>query len=304
MNSQTHYLVFGGTGRQGGSVINALLDASTAVSPSQVYAVTRNTEGASAQRLAGRGINLIQGDLINSPSIMEELITRGVQLSKTVVYFAQAHGPTEVDEAKSLIDASVASGLQYIVYSSVDRGGKEASDRDASYCKTFSDKYLIEKYLEKMTKDTTVDYTIIRPTWFIDNASWGFPGRLSMTAWRDVMGGKKLQVTSTKDIGRWAAFAMLRPDEAALRNSALSIASDELTFDEMDDIFKQETGKNIEVMNGLVTRAIVWMTTDLRTMFGWIKERDYGADMGQLQQYIQPYTFRQWAADLQKGERV
>lgn len=304
MSNLPQYLIFGGTGRQGGSVINALLSSSPAVLPSQIHAVTRNAAGSSAVRLASRGINIVQGDLIESPSVMKKLESSGITLSKTFVYFAQAHGPTEVDEAKSLIDASVASGVRYIVYSSVDRGGKEASDRDASYCKTFSDKYIIEKYLEQTTKHTTLDYTIIRPTWFIDNASWGFPGRLSMTAWRDVMDGKKLQVTSTKDIGRWAAFAMLRPDEASLRNSALSIASDELTFDKMNAIFKQETGRDIELMNGLVVRAMVWMTKDLRTMFGWIKERDYGADMDELKKYMEPYTFRQWASDLANTEKA
>lgn len=62
------------------------------------------------------------------------------------------------------------------MYSSVDRGGREVSDVDPSYCKTFEDKFLIEKYLiggfENREKGRGLGYTILRPVWFVDNAWW------------------------------------------------------------------------------------------------------------------------------------
>ena len=46
-------------------------------------------------------------------------------MDQTAAFLAQAHGPTELSDARSFIDAAVDAGGQCIVYSSVDRGGKE-----------------------------------------------------------------------------------------------------------------------------------------------------------------------------------
>ena len=142
-----------------------------------------------------------------------------------------------------------------------------------------------------------MDFTILRPVWFADNAAWGFPGRLCMTGWRENMRGKRMQVVTTKDIGRWAVEALLRPDRADLRNKAISIASDELTFQEADEIFRQEAGMHVGVTYGWLARLIIWAVTDLRTMFAFIDERDYGADLKELARTVEPTTFRQWVRE-------
>ena len=210
---------------------------------------------------------------------------------------AQAHGPTELTDAKGFIDAAEAVGVRYFVYSSVDRGGTVLSDKDASYCKTFADKFHVEKHLiaaASKASPKTMDYTILRPTWFAENADWGFPGRLCMTAWRDNMNGKRLQVVVAKDLGRWAVEAFLRPEQANIRNSALSVTSDELTFKEVDQIFREETGAPVGTAYAWPTKLMVWAITDLRTMFAFIEERDYGAELEKLKRVVEPTTFREW----------
>jgi hypothetical protein len=60
----------------------------------------------------------------------------------------------------------------------VDRGGKDLSDQDPSYCKTFSNKCLVEKHLIAAASEPQAraeghrasDYTILRPKCFADNA--------------------------------------------------------------------------------------------------------------------------------------
>lgn len=281
----TNFLIAGGTGRQGGAVVNALLKVG--VNPNQVYVITRNSTSDSATRLSKRGIRLIQGTLDEPQSIFHQL----QDVPQIGAFLAQAHGPTEVRDAKLFIDAAVDFNVQYLVYSSVDRGGRERSDRDPSYCKTFSDKFEIEQHL----RTKAIDHTILRPTWFADNALWGFNGRLCMTGWRDNMGGKRMQVVVTADIGRWAVEAFMKPD--GLRNEAISIASDELSFAELDEIFYDETGEHIAVTYGWLARFMIWAIKDLHTMFAWINERDYGADMEGLQRRLQPTTFREWVKE-------
>lgn len=293
------FLVGGGTGRQGGAVVNALLaDKSSSIQPENIYVLTRNTEGGAAAKLTARGVQLIQGELGQPAAIFEKLRAKGVDLTTTGAYLAQAHGPTELGDAKGFIDAAIANSLTYFVYSSVDRGGKEASDRDASYCKTFSDKFEIEKHLESASAGgKKINFTILRPTWFADNADWGFPGKLCMAGWRENMKGKRMQVVVTKDIGRWAVEGFLRPDASGIRNTAISIASDELSFQDIDDIFRKETGNPVGVTYGWFARLMIWLVKDLRTMFGWINERPYGADLEELAKTVKPTTFREWVKE-------
>ena len=262
-----------------------------------MWAITRNAAGASALRLRSKwpGVNIVAGDL-NKPHILFEQLGHLI-LPQTAVFLAQAHGPTEVSDAKGFINTAASHGVAYFVYSSVDRGGRKLSDTDPSYCKTFSDKFYIEQHLKNVVAQQEgkgMGYTIIRPTWFADNAHWGFPGKLCMTGWRDWMHGKRMQVVTTSDIGRWAAEGLVRPDRTRIRNEALSIASDELSFQDIDAIFERKTGKGVPVTFGWFATLVIWSVKDLYTMFGFINERDYGADLPWLKERLEPTTFAQW----------
>lgn len=296
------FLVAGATGRQGGAVVEALLsNPDLHVQPGNVWAITRNAAGTPAQQLKSKwpSINIVAGDL-NNPSALFENAGK-INLNQTAVFLAQAHGPTELSDAKGFIDAASSYGVIYFVYSSVDRGGRKLSDSDPSYCKTFSDKYYIEQHLKSVARPEGkgMQYTIIRPTWFADNAHWGFPGKLCMTGWRDWMKGKKMQVVTTRDIGRWAAEALVRPDRTGIRNEALSVASDELSFEDVELIFRQKTGKGVPVTFGWPAKLMIWLVKDLYTMFQFIDERDYGADLPWLREKLEPTTFAQWVDTLQ-----
>ena len=298
MPAPSSFLVCGATGRQGGAVINALLEDKTSdIQAEHIHALTRNASGASAQRLTSRGINTIEGDLSQPSAIFTQLANSKVDMHSTDIFLAQAHGPTELNDAKAFISAAATAGIPYFVYSSVDRGGKELSDRDASYCETFSDKFHVEKHLRQVGLDSGMAYTILRPVWFADNANWGFPGRLCMTGWRENMGGKRMQVVVTKDIGRWAVEALVRPDRAGIRNEALSIASDYLSFEDVDRIFREETGGPVGVTYGWLARLMIWAVKDLNTMFSWIGEREYGADLGLLSETVRPTSFQTWVKE-------
>ncbi|KAJ0377221.1 hypothetical protein COL26b_004663 [Colletotrichum chrysophilum] len=244
------FIVLGATGRQGGAVVDALLThAEIKILPTQVYAITRQAAGTAADRLREkfRGINIMVGDLGNPNAIFEQLNQE--TLSQSGVFLAQAHGPTELPDGKAFIDAAVAHGIPYFVYSSVDRGGRELSDKDPSYCKTFSDKFYIERHLKN---------------------------------------------AFTKDIGRWAVEGLVRPDRTGIRNQALSIASDEMSFGQVDAAFMKHTGRGVPVTTGLLARGIIWLVNDLNTMFRFIGDRDYGADLPWLKTQLKPTTFNEW----------
>ncbi|KAK6067839.1 nucleoside-diphosphate-sugar epimerase family protein [Seiridium cupressi] len=290
MSDLQYYLVAGATGRQGGAVVDALLSRPTVkVAPSSIYAITRQGGGPGATKLCDkyRGIRILPGNLSDPNSIFQQL--EHSILSKAGVFLAQTHGPTELGDAKGFIDAAVMNGIPYFVYSS----------------------FHIEQHLRKAAGSSQsgskkMDYTIIRPTWFADNAYWGFPDQLCLTGWRENMKGKTMQVTVIRDIGRWAVEAFVRPDEIGIRNQALSIASDELSFNEVDKIFMRHTGKGVPVTYGLLARLVIWMVNDLHTMFKFIGERPYGADLPWLANHLKPTTFEQWVKDelIEYGAKI
>jgi uncharacterized protein YbjT (DUF2867 family) len=138
MSTPQHFLIAGATGRQGGAIASSLLAHSDfKIESNRVWAITRDAAGASCQRLTSKwpDINIVAGDLKTPQAIFEQLGSH--ILPQTAVFLAQAHGPTELSDAKGFIDAAATHGGAYFVYSSVDRGGRKLSDADPSYCKTF-----------------------------------------------------------------------------------------------------------------------------------------------------------------------
>ncbi|KAN0120335.1 NAD(P)-binding protein [Hyaloscypha variabilis] len=281
MATPKHFLIAGATGRQGGAVVTALLtQPDFKIPPQNIWAITRNAAGPSAQHLISKcpGINIVSGDLNNPDALFKQL---GNILPQTAAFLAQAHGPIELSDAKGFIDAVASHGVAYLVYSS-----------------TFSDKFYIEQHLKSVAKNAGMGYTILRPTWLADNADWGFPGKLCMTGWKVWMRGKKMQVVTLSDLGRWAAEALIRPERTGIRDEALSVASEELSFGEFDEIWTRKTGEGVPVTVGWFAVLVIWLVRDLNTMFRFIDERNYGADLGWLKERVELTSVAQWVDSI------
>jgi uncharacterized protein YbjT (DUF2867 family) len=74
-------LITGATGKQGGSVINALLKADA---PFEILAVTRNAQSASAQKLLQKSpkIKLVTGDF----SAIDDIFSKAKEASSTPIW--------------------------------------------------------------------------------------------------------------------------------------------------------------------------------------------------------------------------
>jgi uncharacterized protein YbjT (DUF2867 family) len=199
---------------------------------------------------------------------------------------------TEEKQGKALVDAALKNNVKHFVYSSVDRGN-EASLNNPTYIPHFIHKHNIEHHLIDSTKGTDMQWTILRPVAFIDGLSNDFLGRVFATAWKVVLKGKPLQVVAVSDIGFFAAQAFIKPD--AYREKALSITSDELTYDEFAKIFKSKTGKDVPTTFDFLARFVLWMVTDLGKMYRWFHDEGYKADLQELKR-MHPglKDFRSW----------
>ncbi|RMZ87364.1 hypothetical protein DV736_g5409, partial [Chaetothyriales sp. CBS 134916] len=263
-----------------GAVIKALL-AHPPPFEHQILALTRNPSSAKAQSLdANDNIKVIEGDLNNSAAIFEKA---GGPASIWGAFLVTVPGKAKKDElgeeggGKSLVDAAVANGVKHLVFSSVDRGGPGVSDTNPTSIAHFASKHKIELYLKDKAKDTNMTYTILRPVAFMDNLGPSTFGGLFSVMWRGV-GDKPLQLVATKDIGVFGAQAFASHDSDQYKNSALSLAGDELNHKEAAEIFSKTIGRPMPESYWFLGAVLQTVVREVGVMFTWFKDVGFGAD--------------------------
>ncbi|KAJ5760223.1 nmrA-like family protein [Penicillium odoratum] len=275
-------LVTGATGKQGGSVIDALLDQTGDI---EILALTRNANSVSAQKLLNKSdkVKLVEGNL-DQPDAIFENARKATDLPIWGVFSVLVPIPggkedLEERQGKAMVDMALKNKVKYFVYTSVDRGG-EASIDNPTLVPHFINKHNIEHHLMDSAKNTEMNWTILRPTAFIDNLVPDFFGKMFTTSWKIAVKEKPLQVIAVSDIGFFGAQAFLKPD--IYRGKCVSLAGDSLTYDEMARIFKNKTGQDVPTTFGFLSRLLMWMMKDFGYMFQWFYDSGYNADIQAL----------------------
>ncbi|RDW83107.1 hypothetical protein BP5796_04598 [Coleophoma crateriformis] len=277
-------LVTGATGNQGGAVIDEIIAAGKA-NELTILAVTRNTESNGAKKLvskAPQSIKLVRGDMNDCESLfasIKEPIHSVFCVSIPAMGFRAKEGAEE-NTANALIDAAHENGVKHFVFTSVDRHGAESDSIDTE-CPHFISKAKIERHLKQKFSGPDHSWTILRPVAFMENITTGFAGKIFPTAWQvGLPSSTKLQVVSTKDIGWFGAQALLRPKDFSGR--AVSLAGDELTFEQANAIFQREAGMEIPTTYGFIASFLLWAISDVGLMFKFFETKGYAADIEAL----------------------
>lgn len=188
-------------------------------------------------------------------------------------------GGQEQEQGIALVDAALEAGAERFVFTSVERGGEEPTQ-----VPHFITKHHIEEHLKKKTAEqgNKMAWTILRPVFFMDNIAPGAIGKTITTAWKIYLEKSRtpLQMVSVADIGVIAAQAFLNTDE--FRNQSISIAGDELTYGQADEIFKSKTGMNMPTTYGLLVSGALLMMKDVRMMFHFFQEKGFRTDIPAL----------------------
>lgn len=255
--------VFGATGQQGESVVDALLSQGAAV-----RALVRSTDSERARALAERGVELARMDTADDASLRAALSG-----ADRLFFMTRPAGPdlaaieSETQLGVALVDAAVAAGVASAVYSSV--GGAE---RDSGV-PHFESKRRIEQHLEQVD----LPATIVRPAAFMDNFHVSGPlvenGQLVLRM--PMPDGIALQMIAVRDIGRISATLLLDNQHATY---ALEIAGDSLTGSAIASAFGAHLGLPsryealpLDVLDG---------DSDTQAMFRWFAETPaYQADI-------------------------
>ena len=301
-------LITGATGKQGGSVIDALLSLNNDGSKFTILALTRDTTSPSAKRLASRGngnIKLVEGDLNDVPTLFEE--AKRINSNRPIwgVYSVQASlGPGvtvegEITQGKALIDGAIEAGIKHFVYSSVERGGDTASWDSPTPIPHFQTKQVIEQHLRAVTAageaGGSMGWTILRPVAFMDNLEPGMKTKVFIAALWNHLGDrdKSMQWVATADIGVFAAKAFVSPAE--WNHRAVGIAGDELTMEQMSAAFARATGSPAPVTYWPLGSFLTYMVAEVGLMVGWFASHGYKADIAaRRRDHPGMLTFEEW----------
>ncbi|GLY93865.1 NmrA/HSCARG family protein [Actinoplanes sp. NBRC 103695] len=256
--------VFGGTGKQGGSVIDALLSRGA-----HVRALVRSPESDRARALAGRGVELARVEIDDATSLSAAL--RGAEaffLMTTPAGHTLADAEGETRQGVALVDAAVAAAVPHVVFSSV--GGAE---RDSGV-PHFESKRRVEEHLERSGPRAT----IVRPVAFMENFAFLAPtvedGVLVLRM--PLPDHIPLQLIAVRDIGRISAAFLL--DAAKAPDGAVEIAGDERTGSQMAAAFGAHAG--LPARYEALPLEVLGDNADGRAMFRWFAETPaYRADL-------------------------
>ena len=112
-------LVTGATGKQGGAVVRALLNAGR-----PVRALTRDPASAAGQALGAQGVDVVKGDFTDPTSLDAALA--GVDVVFSMQMGSHPGDPdTEIVTGKALIEAAGRAGVGTMVHTSVARAGDQ-----------------------------------------------------------------------------------------------------------------------------------------------------------------------------------
>jgi uncharacterized protein YbjT (DUF2867 family) len=246
-------LVFGATGRQGGSVARHLLKAEW-----NVRAVTRKPDSEKAAALKHAGAVVVQGDLDNPDTIKP--------------FFENVYGVFSVQNpwitgleketihGKLIADLSASNNVKHLIYSSAGTG------KPGTGVPHFDSKLPIENHI----KELNIPYTILRPAGFMELMSDKnfVPPLVAWNVTGQVLGDDfPLNWVTAQDVGAVAAIAFA--DTSRFAGMEIPIAGDRKSISECREIYQKIHGKY-----PFRIPAPVWlfklMQKDLWLMYQWM----------------------------------
>ena len=255
MTDNKTIFVTGGTGNQGGAVARSLLQQNFTVK-----VLTRNINSTKAQNLKTLDIELVKGDLNNADSYREHLKDlHGVFSVQTFENGIEE----EINQGIKLATIAKELGVKHFLYSSV-----VGADLNTNVPHIES-KFKIENYI----KQIGMPYTIIRPTSLYENflipqvRKGILKGKLVQPINRDTI----QQYVAVEDIGK-AASKIFQNSDLYL-SKTMPLATEQLSTQEVADIFSQVLNKKIEYQKLPVLITRLFLGKNLYKMFRWINEK-------------------------------
>ncbi|KAI9569974.1 hypothetical protein HD554DRAFT_2089140 [Boletus coccyginus] len=248
--------VFGATGNQGSSVVQALLADGT-FTP---RAVTRNPDSGRALRLKQLGVEVVQGDLWDVPSLKNAMDGAEGVFGVTNYYdpknFAQGQF-SETLLGKNLVDAAIAVGVKFFIWSSLPNC-TTVSNGKYSKVYHFDTKAKVDDYL----RDSQLPHANLHVGWFSENI-WNYdcltptPDSSSYELTIPKFDPKSPQYFTwiERDLGQ-CVLALLKhykDDSAHILGETFYAVSDKMSYTDYANVIEQAVGKPVRFVKGVTS---------------------------------------------------
>jgi uncharacterized protein YbjT (DUF2867 family) len=237
-------VVFGATGQQGGSVANYVITDPLLSKEYKVRAVTRDPSKPAAQALQQKGIEVVQGDADDVDSLQKVMQGAHTVFAVTTTTYDDQTKAREVRQGTALADAAVASGLQYLIFSTLPHVSTYSNGK---YTKVdhFDSKAEVEQYIRTLP----IRSAFFAPGSFMQN----FSGIMAPHPVGDGTYAISNVVTAQTqlplidiagDTGKYVGAILADPDQYA--GKVLSAATRLYSMDEITQIISHVTGKTVK----------------------------------------------------------
>lgn len=270
-------LVTGATGHQGGAVARHLLKDGW-----KVRVLTRHPQSADSLALKEAGMEIFEGNFEDFASLDRALkdVYGVFSIQQPLEYGIES----EVNQGKAVVDAALRANIKHFIYSSY------AGAEDQPGIPFIDSKWEIEQYIRK----SGLNWTIFRPVFFMEYF-------LMPEIQQQIQNGylrlaldseMSIQLISVEDVGALVAVAFNNPDLYV--GKALEIAGDEITGNQIADIFSKAIGKKVSFeqmdIDEVRTRG-----SDFAMLFDWLNRKGFSVDIPAVKNLYQEISsFKTW----------
>lgn len=283
-------LVTGATGKQGGSVVTALLRDGRAV-----RAMTRDPSSAAAQALAAQGVEVVKGDF-NDPASLDAALA-GVNGVFSMQMGSHPGDPdTEIVTGKALIEAAGRAGVDTVVHTSVARAGDQKNfigwDEGRWEPLYWDNKAAV---IDMVKAQGFRHWTILKPAMIMQNLvppmvesmypSLRERGRFETSIEPDT----GIDWISATDIGAFAAAAFADPER--FHGHEIDLAAETFTLPEVAAKIAKATGKPVSAITLSKEEALAQPYGELGYRHEmWNNVEGYKVDLGAVRSWGIPLT--------------
>jgi uncharacterized protein YbjT (DUF2867 family) len=264
-------LVAGATGRQGGSVIDALL--SEEYGDFDVHGLTRRPDSEDATRLRERGVTIVEGDMTDRTAMDRAVAGADAVFGVT----AAQSGDAERRQGTTLAAAAAGAGVEHFVFSS---GGNADRRPGIPHVDAKHD-------VERRLTDFEMSRTVLRPHSFMQNFERQREEILDGYLAFPIPEGASHVLVDARDIGRFVGRALADP--ARFAGVTVELAAEKLTLAEIAATFGDVLDRSVEPVHVPLGSMDRGMAAFMRFM----ADADFDPDRLAALDF-QPHTLREY----------
>ncbi|KAI2626026.1 hypothetical protein GGS26DRAFT_562967 [Hypomontagnella submonticulosa] len=289
--------VFGATGKQGGSVVNYVLNDPELSKKFKIRAITRDVNSEKSKKL-GEKVEVVQGDVADRASLETALTNVHTVFIMTTPFLGPDGVGIEYNNAKRIADAAVAKGAEYLIFSTLPSIKALSGNKVRGLVSPFDEKADAEKYMRGLP----IKSAYFAAGLFMSN----FQEQPFLTPRQSPDGTAILSlhvpattklplIDAIRDTGKFVGAILAEPDK--YQGKTFCAATAMYTFEDVVSIMSKVTGKTVvykQVSEEEFKKNMPWGAEMFAQFYDFINDPGYfGPDTEKLVA---------WAAENARGK--